>query len=220
MRIQETINLTTAVLVLSNLVPLAGVLLYEWVVFELLLLFWFESLILGAINIARYWTLYRKRNHAGLLLFIPFFVIHYGGFTFVHLVFLLFAFRPDDASSWSLTALGVPLLALIISHVYSYHAHFIGRQEYLRADPKQLMIQPYTRVIAMHLAIMIGGGLVLWLDQPTTALMVLVLTKIAFDVTAHRREHREKAASEETRRHVAAGQTASGDPVFRGWGSE
>lgn len=220
MRNQQAINLTTAALVLSNLVPLAGVLFYEWVVFELLLLFWCETLILGAINIARYWTLYRQRNHASLLLFIPFFLIHYGGFALAHLVFLVAVFRPDDPATWSLAALGVPLIALTASHVYSYHAHFIGQQEYLHADPKQLMIQPYARVVAMHVAIMIGGGLVLWIDAPTTALIVLVLIKIAFDVEAHRREHRAKAVREESRRDVSAGKPLPRDPVFKDWGSQ
>lgn len=217
---QEAIKLTTAALVLSNLVPMAGVLFYDWVVFELLLLFWCETLILGLINVARYWMLYRQRNHVSLLLFIPFFLIHYGGFALGHLVFLVAVFRPDDPAMWSLAALGVPLIALTASHVYSYHAHFIGQQEYQHADAKQLMIQPYARVVALHAAVMIGGGLALWIDAPTTALIMLVLIKIAFDVSAHRREHRTKVTREEITRDVSAGKRLPRDPMFKEWGSQ
>jgi hypothetical protein len=216
----RTLNLTTAALVVSNLVPLAGVLFFEWTVFEVLLLFWAENLVVGAVNVARYWTLYRERNHAMLLLFIPFFCLHFGGFALGHLVFLVFLFRPEDPNAWSLSALLVPLAALIASHVYSHYAHFIGRREYLHADPRQLMTQPYTRVIALHVAIVAGGLLVTWLGEPLLALAVLVLIKIAFDVPAHRREHRDKVEREQINRARASGQEVPRDSVFKGWGQD
>lgn len=215
-----TLNLTTAALIVGNMVPLAGVLFFDWTVFEVLLLFWAESLVIGAINVARIWTLYRKRNHALLLLFVPFFVVHYGIFSLGHLSFLVLFFRPEDAESWSLTALIVPLAALTLSHVYSYYAHFIGRQEYRHADPKQLMTQPYSRIVALHVAILAGGWLVLSMEEPLFALVVLVLIKIAFDVPAHRREHRDKLVRETVQKADASGQKGPRDSVFKGWGDE
>lgn len=216
----RTLNLTTAALVIVNLVPLVGVLFFEWTVFEILLLFWAENLVIGVINVARYWTLYEKRNHAMLLLYIPFFCLHYGAFALGHLVFLVSIFRPEDPNAWSLTALLVPILALIASHAYSYFAHFIGQREYLDVSPQQLMSQPYKRVVVLHLAIVLGGGLVMWMGEPLMALVVLVLLKIAFDVPAHRREHRDKAEREKTRRDRASGQKMPRDSVFKGWGND
>lgn len=216
----RTLNLTTIALVVGNLVPLAGVLFFEWQVFEILLLFWAENLVIGAINVARLWTLYQKRNHAMLLLFVPFFVLHYGMFTMAHLTFLILYFRPEDPESWSLVALVVPLVALIASHVYSYSAHFIGRQEYLYADPKQLMVQPYARIVALQVAILGGGWLVMWLGEPLIGLVLLVLVKIAIDVPAHRREHRDKVEWEMAQKARAAGQKPARDSVFKGWGEQ
>ncbi len=216
----KTLNVTTAVLIISNLVPLAGVLFFDWIVFEVLLLFWAENVVIGAINVARLWTLYQRRNHGTLLLFIPFFCFHYGLFALVHLVFLMAVFRPDAPDSYSLAALFVPLAALVASHVYSHYAHFLGRQEYLHVTPQQLMTQPYSRVLALHVAILLGGWVVQWFGEPVLALVALVLVKIAFDVPAHRREHREKGEREKSQRAQAAGQKPPRDAVFKGWGDD
>lgn len=220
MSTNRTLNLTSAALVVGNLVPLAGVLFFDWTVFEVLLLFWAENLIIGAINVARIWTLYRQRNHAMLLLFVPFFILHYGAFTFFHLMFLVQLFRPDDPESWSLVALLVPLLALMLSHVYSHCAHFIGRGEYRDASPGDLMTRPYERIVVLHVAILVGGWLVSLLGQPVWALVLLVALKIAFDVPAHRKEHQDKLAREEKRRQRATGQKPPRDPVFKGWSDD
>ncbi|MGI9247995.1 MAG: DUF6498-containing protein, partial [Woeseiaceae bacterium] len=40
-------------LVLANLVPLAGVLLFDWQVFDVLMLYWAENVIIGVINVLR-----------------------------------------------------------------------------------------------------------------------------------------------------------------------
>lgn len=214
------LTLTTAALIIGNLVPLAGVLFFQWTVFEILLLFWAENLVIGAINVARCWTLYRKRNHAMLLLYVPFFCLHYGAFALGHLFVLIRFFHPGDPGDWSLVALIVPLAGLTASHVYSLLVHFIGQQEYLDASPEQLMIQPYTRVMALHLAILVGGGLVTWMGEPLLALVVLVLVKIVFDVPAHRREHRDKIRREQIRSASASGEEMPRDSAFKRWGQD
>jgi heme exporter protein D len=214
----KTLALTTTALIIANLVPLAGVVFFGWTVFDILLLFWAENLIIGAINVAKYGILYRRRNHGMLLVYIPFFCIHYGGFAIAHLTALLHFFGPADPGGWSPVALAIPLASLAVSHVHSLLVHFIGRKEYLDASHTQLMFQPYTRVMALHVALLAGGGVVMWMGEPLLALVILVLMKIAFDVPAHRREHRDKLAREQRRQARADGTAPPRDPVFKGWG--
>jgi len=40
-------------LIFANLIPLLGVLLYDWNVLEILLLYWTESVVIGLINVLR-----------------------------------------------------------------------------------------------------------------------------------------------------------------------
>jgi hypothetical protein len=78
-------------LLLANSVPLFGVLFLHWEVFPLLLLFWFENVILGALNVLKMFFASPENpiGWAAKVLIIPFFCVHYGMFTFVHGVFVV-----------------------------------------------------------------------------------------------------------------------------------
>lgn len=46
-------NQSLFVLILANLLPVAGVLLWGWNVFEIVVLYWFENVVIGAINVLK-----------------------------------------------------------------------------------------------------------------------------------------------------------------------
>ncbi|MEE4380730.1 MAG: DUF6498-containing protein, partial [Pseudomonadales bacterium] len=72
-------------LVLVNLLPLAGVLFWDWHVGALLVLYWSENVILGACTIVKMLAAGPVRG----LFTAAFFLVHYGGFCAVHGVFVL-----------------------------------------------------------------------------------------------------------------------------------
>ncbi len=75
-------------LVAANLLPLAGVFLWDWDVFLLLLLFWCENVIIGLFGIARL-IVAASNDTLKEGLFLPlFFLVHYGGFMFGHFMVL------------------------------------------------------------------------------------------------------------------------------------
>jgi hypothetical protein len=47
------LRLSAVALVLANLVPLAGVLYWEWSVSSVVILYWFENVVIGVINVLR-----------------------------------------------------------------------------------------------------------------------------------------------------------------------
>ncbi len=49
----QRLHLSAIALVLANLVPLAGVLLWQWSVSSILILYWFENVVIGVINVLR-----------------------------------------------------------------------------------------------------------------------------------------------------------------------
>ncbi|MFM2198932.1 MAG: hypothetical protein RLZZ505_2364 [Verrucomicrobiota bacterium] len=102
-----------AILIAANLIPVAGVLLWEWSVFEIVALYWFENVVIGAVNILKLTAcsgdlrdpnLIRHQEelptymrtppapavirHGAKLFLIPFFTFHYGMFCFVHGMFV------------------------------------------------------------------------------------------------------------------------------------
>lgn len=196
-----------AALVLANLVPLVGVLLLGWSVFDVLVTFWLESLAIGLMSIAKIIRVGGKKAIPGAI----FFTIHYGGFSAVHLLFIVGLFRngmmwsplppssesplpfsPLGASAAVLATYWVAGLAYLASHAYSFVANFLGRHEWRRLTVHSTMMMPYGRVVVMHFAILLGGFLVAVLRQPAWAVLLLVVLKVGLDIRAHRAERRPR----------------------------
>jgi hypothetical protein len=53
------------------------------------------------------------------------------------------------------------------------------------------MFQPYGRVVILHITIIIGGFLSVFLGSPLVALLFLIILKIVIDIATHLREHRK-----------------------------
>jgi hypothetical protein len=220
---------SSLVLIAANLLPIGGVLWFDWSVFEILLLYWTESVIIGVINVLRMlasqstnmlagFTRMHGRapeaataalNSAGSQLprrgiktfLIPFFAIHYGVFCYGHLsavvgIFsdkslhggLLGAVPPlSDFAFWALVA------SIFASHLFSFFANFIGKGEYKRTGAATLMQRPYGRIVVMHITVIVGAGLVMWLNNPLPMLVVLVAAKTILDLNLHNRERQRFA---------------------------
>jgi hypothetical protein len=147
-----------------------------------------------------------------------FFVVHYGIFWVVHgvFVFALPAFAGDFGGGAFTPGDGIPnsgppgvagaagsafgeilwgsvllaAIALFVSHGASFLFNYVGRGEYRRTSPAAQMAAPYTRVVALHLAILFGAFAVALVGAPVAALVILVLVKTFFDLALHLREHR------------------------------
>ena len=191
------LSLSTAALVLANLVPLAGAAFGRWSVSDLLVLFWAENVVIGLFQVLRMGCvalLWRRPDQAGL---IAFFILHYGIFAFVHGMMVTGSFGPPaeaplaQAIALLLSPSGLlfALLALVASHGFSVAVNFLGAGEWRDAEMPALMKQPYARVVVLHLVILGGGAAAMALGEPLAALVMLVVLKMAFDVAAHRREH-------------------------------
>ena len=141
----------------------------------------------------------RSPSGSSKAVLIPFFIMHYGMFWVVHGVFVLtlplFAFTGADGESdfgTTLNPLGILLVVvgLFISHGLSYRLNFIGRGEYLRTTAAQQMFAPYGRLVVLHITIIVGAIVIGMTGAPASAIVVLVLLKIALDLGLHLAEHR------------------------------
>ncbi|WP_019591862.1 DUF6498-containing protein [Thioalkalivibrio sp. ALE20] len=211
---RDRVLVTSLLLVAVNGLPLAGVVFFDWTVYEVLLLFWAENLVIGLFTVTRFVTLARRKGENRAWFMAPFFLFHYGMFTMVHGIFVVTMFRPDDHAA-SDFGLMIPFLALLLSHGTSYVLNFIGRREYESVTANEVMVAPYKRIVVLHVTILAGGGLVTYLGSPMAALALLVVLKTAIDVFTHVREHRRKRAAE--RRERETGRADS--HVFRLWES-
>jgi hypothetical protein len=188
------------ILIIANMVPIIGALFLGWDVFPVLLLFWTENVIVGIFNVLKMLLASAKNiaQHAAKFSTILFFCVHYGMFTLVHGVFVLVVFGFQNNTSYDFTTLLQSIrnsqliwgiLALLISHGVSFVMNYIGKEEYKRTTLNELMMQPYERVIVLHLTILFGGIMVTALGSPVFGLLLLILLKLGIDIIAHLKQH-------------------------------
>lgn len=195
--------LSAWVLVAANVLPLVGVLFWDWDVFALLVLCWMENVVVGVFFILRmmFADLEEAALSVGKLFMVLFFCVHYGMFTAVHgvFVFTLFGqgrYRVDGLDALVPAAraaddygLWVPLAVLFASHFFSFAWNYFYRGEFRSAKLTKLMVAPYSRVVVLHVAIILGGIAAMALGSPLWALLVLVALKVGLDLKAHVKEH-------------------------------
>jgi hypothetical protein len=182
-------RVSIASLILSNLIPLIGVMFFGWSVSTILILYWSENVIIGFYNVMKMALAKgeaKKQETYQKFFLIGFFIVHFGIFTFGHAAFVFSFFGTDNPSFQSLLP---ALLPLFISHGISMFVHFIKNKEYKRVSINSLFFQPYKRVVIMHLTIIFGAWASLALKLPSLVLVVLVILKIAVDIFFHKKEH-------------------------------
>ncbi|MEZ5541294.1 MAG: DUF6498-containing protein [Pseudomonadota bacterium] len=207
-------DLPQLALLLANLLPVIGVLWFDWDVASIVVLYWVENLIVGLITILK--MLVTGGAHA--LPQAAFFCVHYGFFAAIHGFFVLKLTGFTDleriggaATSWpgplvvleKFVALAQQLLAsapdqflwaclaLLCSHGASFLLLFVGQQEYRRTSVSALMSAPYRRVALLHITVIAGGFLVQQLGSPLGLLLALVALKTGMDIMLHIRSHRD-----------------------------
>jgi len=188
-------------LLLANLVPLFGVMALGWNAAAIVVFYWAENLMVGFFNILRMkraqgslgsirMTLNgRPVTEANRTALILFFAVHYGFFTLGHGVFVLVVFGRQFEGA--LRDLATAALALAVSHGISYRRNFIAGGEYQKVSFAALFWQPYSRVIVMHLTILLGGTLAQACGSPLPALILMVVIKTLVDLASHLAEHRK-----------------------------
>ena len=185
-------------LIISNVITILLAVFQGWNYLTLLLVYWFQSVIIGFFNVIRILSLKNfstvdikingqpvKDPKVAKLSVASFFALHYGIFHLVYLFFISFdVFFGESGADTSIDMSYVLLAALIffVNHLFSYfhnRERDVGKQNLGR-----LMAFPYARIIPMHFTIIFGG----FLGGPILLVFFLVLKTIA-DVIMHVMEH-------------------------------
>ncbi len=202
-------NPSTIVLILANVVPIIQIVYFNLDTFPLIFLFWLETAIIGILYIPKVIMYYRGQVvfHLSVFLFL------FTSFMFGHLIAILslFPMRLSSGQMYygKLEDLGivvsglmhyihilqVSIIALVLSHIYSFVVNYIGNKEYkIKRDESNDPVQAaFGRVVGMHIVVFIGAALISFIGQKGIAVVMLAILKIVFDVRGHRREHDRKS---------------------------
>lgn len=201
-------------LIVANAIPLIGVLILGWSVWNILVIYWLENGVVGVFNVLKiaradgsqappgpsFMVNGQPATSLSKLGLIPFFVMHYGLFWVVHGIFVLtlpafinMGLRSGPGLDLDPGAVLLAAFALAVSHGLSFWWNFLRAGEYRRVTPAQLMFAPYRRLIALHLTIIFGALAVMFTGAPVAAVAILVAVKTVLDIGLHLAEHRAAA---------------------------
>lgn len=177
-------------LILVNAIPLLGVLFRDWDAGTILFLYWAESIPVGIFALLRIGFAGQGmkpksqfKTRLGIMLFFP---LHFGIFMTGHL-FFVFAFFGPPALGMQETVLLVT--SLFLSHGTSFGMNYLIGGEYRVATPDAEMARPYTRIFVMHITLVVGGIMAMFLGEPILLLVVMVLLKTGIDLYSHLANH-------------------------------
>jgi hypothetical protein len=183
---------SSLMLVAANIVPLLGAVFWNWDLGLLMLLYWAESAVIGFFNVCKIAVIGKWMAPGAAVFFLG----HFGGFMAIHFLFIHALFLQEAGDSGSMDAsvkqvaqlflnLWPALLALFISHGYSFFSNFIARQEYRQRTMRKQMSEPYSRIIFMHMVIIFGGAVSMMLGEAAPVIMAVIILKTGFDLRAH-----------------------------------
>jgi hypothetical protein len=168
---------------LMNMVPLAGVMFWGWSAFELIFLYWLENVIIGVRTLITMLLTGRRHGYVAAIATSMFFTVHYGMFCFVHGMFVLSIFggahgaNPDGATPFS-TAIAIGFMAILAWQFALLAIHVASKDD---ATASELMFSPYPRIIVLHITILGGGFLLMFLNWPHAGIVVLAILKTLMD---------------------------------------
>jgi len=126
-----------------------------------------------------------------------FFCVHFGGFMLGHGFFLAAFFLGVEGGVATMAGLiGFELTILLASHLLSFLVHWVfgperrasGQFDRMFALSRQ-MFAPYRRIVVMHITILLGAGLTMFLGSPRWVLYLFIALKLGADLSAHVAEH-------------------------------
>jgi hypothetical protein len=208
-------------IIVSDLLPVFGILFLHWSMGSVMLVYWVENVIIGLFTVfkiifassqtgSEIYGLSRILEHTegetGRLVRILaqassgvsrvfsmlFFCVHFGGFCFGHLVFIMALFFPPSAFQPRpllniLAGLWLPFLGMFISYSIYFYQHYLGDEIYKQVSFNQLMFEPYPRIMALHVCLLFGGFLAISLGSPIWIILLLVALKTGADVLTYRK---------------------------------
>lgn len=159
-------------LLLSNLLTMGFAVVQNWSLSEIMLVYWFQSVIIGFFHVLRMLLLPRfctegftgngrrvEETARGKIGTAFFFAVHYGAFHLGYVFFIIAGTgSASDTRAMSFRAMLITLAGFVISHGISF-VRDVKEDRQRRPNLGSMMFLPYLRIIPMHLVLVAGGTL-------------------------------------------------------------
>lgn len=178
-------------LLIVNAVPLSYVLLFEWNLYSLAMLYWVEGGVIGLYAMLKM----ARATFAGALggtksYKILFFSAHYSTYWVFHGAVLGGVVFGGSGQSLHLDFLFAIMVALFaMSHGLSFGYNYMGRRENAKISSAVQMAVPYARTLPTNVVLVILAVVLLRVGEGQTGVIVFIAVKVCLDAVMHRVEH-------------------------------
>lgn len=185
----------------AALVPLAGTLLLGWSIYEVMMVYWLEGLILGLFVLARLyiqppWRIGSMLARLHVMLFFLSFLL---SFAATHLMVIMILFHPagpeefefpedpDEIVGWFKQGwLLLPALFLLIPQCWQFLRNWLLQRGWEETSSLRLALGLFSRLLITHAGVILAAVLVVHYHAPILMVPVLIAAKLALDLGAIR----------------------------------
>ncbi len=191
-------------LIAANLLPVIGAWFFGWNATEIFMVYCLETIIIGLFNVLKMltvtfarksdtWYSEGKAQRVSGLVFILFFIVHYGifvaiqtgmfvavsgiGKTFHTGFFDFFINWPKYIGKDAI----IMMIGFVISYGFKFLWDFIRTGEYKTISMMKLMFQPYLRIFVQQFAVILGS-IFLVFGAGKVFILIFACVKIYFEI--------------------------------------
>ena len=157
--------------------------------------YFLETIIIGIFNIFKMYACRHQTDEKSIWFYIPFFIVHYGGFIAIQSVFLfaIFSISGGDlikepfnlienyTTLLKLEGLPVMLLILVVGQIIKYYFDFIQPKKYRLFKVGEIMFKPYLRIFIQQFVVILGGFFMAFSGASIITAVILVLVRFFVD---------------------------------------
>jgi hypothetical protein len=188
-----------------DLLPVYGVIAWGWSAVPLVMLYWLENVVAGAMTIPRLVISGASYGGVGLLAGLGlslFFTFHYGLFCFVHGTFLMVFAGIGNPEGLATAGIGdffsivsfslqsglhvdwmIGIIAAFQGLVFVWE--FLIKGEWKNTNPMAEMFAPYARIVVLHFGIFAGAAALFALGQPMVGVLALILFRALWGIVTN-----------------------------------
>ncbi|MBX3103125.1 MAG: hypothetical protein KF690_11495 [Bacteroidetes bacterium] len=186
--------------VVTNLMPLLGVILWDWSALEVILIYFVETILIGVFNIL-YMGFARQsgqmKDLSGTELYtgqpgdlrrakrfnIPLFVLHYGFFVGMQAWFIFPLIYKSPQGIWALLwdllvqdrEFRVSLLLLLLTQLLLFVRGYLFSGAYRTAQVTDYFLRPYSRILLQQAMVLLGAWAALLSGNGELAVLVVLV---------------------------------------------
>lgn len=152
-KVSKLTRISEYFLLVANLFPLIGVSMFGWQAGDIVILYWFESAIIGLFSIGKIYCINRFIS----FFYVPFFIIHFNLFMMGHGFFLQLMtegqlqalslnFEPSALNYLRVlysvaTAYYISIIPVFVSHLFSYVNNFLPNYQRLDFEKQKEILE-------------------------------------------------------------------------------